>query len=59
MSRKENCHQSPATLVSIAVAARNAGDRNLERETAEKLRKRFGVRLVFTQKSEREVSTCK
>ena len=39
--------RSLATLVSILVAARRIGDRDLERETRRQLEERFGVRLTF------------
>ena len=41
--------EGPATLVAIIVAARRAGDRELERETRRQLDARFGVTLNFTQ----------
>lgn len=41
--------ESPATLVAILVAARRAGDRELERETRHKLEQRFGVKLTFAR----------
>ena len=44
--------ESPATLVAIAVAARRAGDRELERESRRQLQSRFGVRLSFTRNAE-------
>ena len=40
-------NDSPATLVAIIVAARRAGDRELERESRRRLRQRFGVNLIF------------
>ena len=40
---------SPATLVAIIVAARRAGDRELERETRRKLEERFGVKVNFAR----------
>lgn len=36
------------TLVAIAIAARRAGDRDLERYARERLRAGHGVRLSFT-----------
>ena len=42
---------SPATLVAIAVAARRAGDRELERDARQKLEERFGVRIQFPKES--------
>jgi len=50
MSRDEKAHDGPAPLVAIAVAARGSGDKTLARDAAEKLKERFGVRLVFTRK---------
>jgi hypothetical protein len=40
-------NESPATLVAIIVAARRAGDRELERQARRKLQDRFGVKLNF------------
>jgi hypothetical protein len=47
---------SPATLVAIIVAARKAGDRELEREAKRKLRERYGVHVRFVRETERGVS---
>jgi len=44
--------ESPTTLLAIAVAARRAGDRELEREMRYKLKTDFGIRLVFTRDAE-------
>jgi len=41
--------ERPATLVAIIVAARRAGDRELERSARQQLQSRFGVKLTFTQ----------
>jgi hypothetical protein len=41
--------ESPATLVAIIVAARRAGDRELERETRRRLEERFRVKLSFAR----------
>jgi hypothetical protein len=41
--------ESPATLVAIIVAARRAGDRELEREARRRLEERFGVKLSFVR----------
>jgi hypothetical protein len=41
--------ESPSTLVAIAVAARRAGDRDLEKDARWKLKERFGVRLNFAR----------
>lgn len=49
MNDKQNAGDSPATLVAIVVAARRAGDRELEREARWKLEDRFGVRLSFAR----------
>lgn len=40
---------SPATLVAIIVAARRAGDRELERETRRRLEEQFRVKLTFAR----------
>jgi hypothetical protein len=40
---------SPATLVAIIIAARRAGDRELESETRLRLKDRFGVTLNFAR----------
>jgi hypothetical protein len=49
---------SPATLVAIIIAARRAGDRELERETRRRLDEQFRVRLSFARGPDkhREVS---
>ena len=39
----------PATLVAIIVAARQAGDRQLETEMRRKLKEGFGVKLTFAR----------
>jgi len=48
----------PATLVAILVAARRAGDRELEREARRQLEERFRVKLRFLSElqSDREVA---
>ena len=43
---------SPATLVAIIVAARRAGDRDLEREARRELQSQFGVKLHFASELE-------
>ncbi len=53
--------ESPATLVAILVAARRAGDKELERETRHQLEQRFGVKLTFARELreiESEVTSC-
>lgn len=40
---------SPATLVAILVAARKAGDRDLEREMRQRLEEHHGVKLIFVR----------
>jgi len=45
---RQTDYDSPATLVAIIVAARRAGDRELERDARQKLLDRYGVRLNFT-----------
>ena len=49
MIARRDEHDSPATLVAIIVAARRAGDRELERDARQKLLDRYGVRLSFSQ----------
>jgi hypothetical protein len=49
MSARHEHGDSPATLVAIAIAARRAGDRELEREIRRRLEERYGVRLTFTR----------
>jgi hypothetical protein len=51
MKRQEanNRGDSPATLVAIIVAARQVGDRELERETRRQLEERFRVKLSFAR----------
>jgi hypothetical protein len=41
--------ESPSTLVAIIVAARRAGDRELEKDARRKLEERFGVKLNFAR----------
>ena len=41
--------ESPSTLVAIAVAARRAGDRELEKDARRKLEERFGVKMNFAR----------
>ena len=41
--------ESPATLVAIIVAARRAGNRELEREMRRQLEQRFRVKLSFVR----------
>ena len=41
--------ESPATLVAIIVAARRAGNRELEREMRRQLEERFRVKLSFAR----------
>jgi len=45
----ESHADSPATLVAIIVAARRAGNRELEREMRHQLAQRFRVRLSFAR----------
>ena len=40
-----------ATLVAIVVAARRAGDRELERQARRELQERHGVKLSFVRES--------
>lgn len=46
---KPDTYPSPASLVAIIVAARRAGDRELERESRSNLQERFGVKLQFAR----------
>jgi hypothetical protein len=41
--------ESPATLVAIIVAARRAGNRELEREMRRQLEQRFRVKISFVR----------
>jgi hypothetical protein len=43
--------ESPATLVAIIVAARRAGNRELEREMRRQLEQRFRVKLSFARET--------
>jgi hypothetical protein len=43
--------ESPATLVAIIVAARRAGNRELEREMRRQLEQLFRVKLSFVSES--------
>jgi hypothetical protein len=45
----KNRAESPATMVAIILAARRAGDRELERETRRRLAERFRVKLCFAR----------
>jgi len=57
---RTSADESPATLVAIIIAARRAGDRELEREAREQLKERFGVNLQFARRqSERGVPHAK
>jgi hypothetical protein len=47
-----NPTESPATLVAIIVAARRAGDHELERETRRRLQERCHVTLYFARELE-------
>ena len=47
-------YESPSTLVAIIVAARRAGDRELERQARRQLQERFGVKLNFTTADDRQ-----
>ena len=44
-------NDSPAALVAIVVAARKAGDRELERAAKRELQERFGVKIGFARQS--------
>jgi hypothetical protein len=41
--------ESPSTLVAILVAARRAGDRELEKDARQMLDERFGIKLCFAR----------
>jgi|WetSurMetagenome_2_1015567.scaffolds.fasta_scaffold247081_1 hypothetical protein len=45
---------SPATLVAILVAARKAGDRELERYARQELEREHAIRLTFARPSTRQ-----
>lgn len=47
--------ESPATLVAIIVAARRAGNRELEREMRRQLEQRFRVKLSFVREQDDSV----
>ena len=49
MSSTETMYDSPTTLVAIIVAARRAGDRELERSARRQLTEAFGVKLQFSR----------
>ena len=40
---------SPATLTAIAYAARQTGDRDLQREAIARLKSEYGITLSFTR----------
>ncbi len=44
--------ESPATLVTIIVAARRSGNRELEREMRRELKERFQVKLSFAKRAD-------
>jgi hypothetical protein len=46
--------QSPATLVAILVAARRAGDRDLERYARMRLERDHRIRVTFTKEPRRK-----
>ena len=46
--------QSPSTLVAILVAARKAGDRDLERYARRELEREHRIRLTFAREPRRE-----
>ena len=48
---QESHTESPATLVAIIVAARRAGNRELEREMRRQLEQLFRVRLSFVRET--------
>lgn len=45
--------ESPSTLVAILVAARKAGDRELERHARQALLDRHRIRLTFEREGQR------
>jgi hypothetical protein len=49
MPHETKHNDSPATLVAIVVAARRAGDRELERHVKRQLQERFGLTLNFAK----------
>jgi hypothetical protein len=53
--KQTTSYESPATLVAIIVAARRAGDRELERETRQLLAERYRVRLTFSKQHAGEI----
>jgi hypothetical protein len=49
VKQERGAGESPATLVAIIVAARRAGDRELERDARRQLEERFRVKLSFVR----------
>ena len=47
-------NDSPAALVAIIIAARRAGDRELERSARKELDRRFNVKLSFASGETRQ-----
>jgi len=45
---------SPASLVAIIVAARRAGDKDLERQARRELQRRFSLSVNFTRPKDRQ-----
>lgn len=52
MSKTQTATNSPAALVAIAKAARQAGDRDLERAARRQLQERHGIRITFDRHKE-------
>ncbi len=49
MGKNERQDENPATLVAIVIAARKAGNRELERKMRRELEDRFRVKLSFAK----------
>jgi hypothetical protein len=58
MQQEGRATESPSTLVAIIVAARRAGDRELEHDARRRLQEQFHVKLSFARDhaNEEEVS---
>jgi hypothetical protein len=52
MADTSHSTDSPAALVAIARAARQAGDRDLERAARGQLSERFGITISFARRRE-------
>lgn len=55
MEQQESKSQSPATLVAILVAAKRAGDRDLESYARHELEQRHRMRISFMRPTREKV----